>query len=189
MAGQKVTMAGMVSQVRRITTKGGKPMAFAQLEDLQGSIEVVIFPTVWEKTKEMWESERVLLVRGTVSLRGQSPSLLADSATNEITTARPAEAASAPAPGGPTHLHIMVPRGDDLEAVIRRLGQIYDLLQRYPGDDRFSLYVENGGQGQIQISFPNDTTHHCLQLEQELRQLVGAGALRIETATPQGGMP
>ena len=67
-----------------------------------------------------------------------------------------------------------------MEQVIQRLGQVYDLLQRYPGEDRFSLYVENGGQGRIQISFPNDTTGHCPELEQELRTLVGPGTVRVE---------
>jgi hypothetical protein len=66
--------------------------------------------------------------------------------------------------------------------VIRRLGQIYDLLQSYPGKDCFSLYVENGGQGRLQIDFPNDTTGHCLELEQQLRTLVGAGTVSVVPA-------
>ena len=69
-----------------------------------------------------------------------------------------------------------------MENVIQRLGQVYDLLRRYPGEDHFSLYVENGGQGRIQINFPNDTTGHCMELEQELRVLVGAGTVRLESA-------
>jgi hypothetical protein len=75
---------------------------------------------------------------------------------------------------------VTIPRGGDMESVIKRLGRVYDLLQRYPGEDRFSLYVENGHQGRIQISFPNDTTGHCIELEQELRILVGAGTVRID---------
>ncbi len=80
----------------------------------------------------------------------------------------------------PVHLHITIPRSNDLEQIIQRLGKVYDLLRRYPGQDRFSLYVENGNQGRIQISFPNDTTGHCVELEQELRALLGAGTLRVE---------
>jgi len=48
------------------------------------------------------------------------------------------------------------------------------------GEDRFSLYVENGGQGRLQIDFPNNTTRHSVELEQELRALLGAGSIRIE---------
>jgi DNA polymerase-3 subunit alpha len=181
MAGQRVTVAGMVNYVRKITTKGGEPMAFAQIEDLQGSIEVVIFPRVWEESQALWEPERILVVRGKVSLRGREPSVIVDSATNEITTVHPADGSAPERPlKGRVHLHVTIPRSDDLEQVIMRLGKVYDLLQQYPGEDRFSLYVENGSQGRIQISFPNDTTAHGLELEQKLREMLGAGTVKVE---------
>lgn len=181
MAGQNVTMAGMVASVRQIFTKKGDPMAFARLEDLQGTIEAVIFPRVWEQTRHLWEPERILVVRGQVSFRGHDPSILVESATNEITTARVVdEPPPRPAARQPVHLHISIPRSADLEQVIRRLGQIYDLLQRYPGQDRFSLYVENGSQGRVQIDFPNDTTGYCPELEQQVQAMLGAGTIRVE---------
>jgi DNA polymerase-3 subunit alpha len=191
MAEQNVTVAGMVNYVRQITTRKGDAMAFAQIEDLQGTIEAVIFPRVWEQTRELWEAERILVVRGRVSLRGREPSILVESAAKEITEAHPVDERSPvqlKRQGGlarertpaRVHLHVTIPRSGDMEQVIQRLGQVYDLFQRYTGDDRFSLYVENGSQGRIQISFPNDTTGHCVQLEQELRALVGAGTVRVE---------
>jgi DNA polymerase-3 subunit alpha len=191
MAEQNVTVAGMVNYVRQITTRKGDSMAFAQIEDLQGTIEAVIFPRVWEQTRELWEAERILVVRGRVSLRGREPSILVESATKEITEALPVDETSPLQHKGQgglvrertpvrVHLHVTIPRSGDMEQVINRLGQVYDLLQRYTGDDRFSLYVENGSQGRIQISFPNDTTGHCVRLEQELRMLVGAGTVRVE---------
>jgi len=185
MAGQNAIVAGMVNYVRQITTKKGDPMAFAQIEDLQGTVEAVIFPRVWEQTRELWEAERILVVKGKVSLRGREPSILVDSVTNEILKVSPAGEEIPRQPEvqrTPTRvrLHVTIPRSNDMEHVIQRLGQVYDLLQTYPGDDRFSLYVENGGQGRIQINFPNDTTGHCLQLEQKLRALVGAGTIRVE---------
>jgi DNA polymerase-3 subunit alpha len=181
MAGQKVTVAGMVNHVRQITTKKGDPMAFAQIEDLQGTIEVVIFPGVWEETRELWQPERILVVQGKVSLRGREPSLIADSATDEINTAHPADEPEEKAPPRrPVHIRVTLARSPNLEEVIRRLGQIYDLLKRYPGDDRFSLYVENGHQGRFLIEFPNDSTGHCAELEQDLRALVGARAIMVE---------
>jgi len=222
MAEQQVTLAGVVNSVRTIITKKGEPMAFAQLEDLQGTIEVVIFPRVWEQTKDLWEPDRILLVRGKVSLRGREPSVLVESATNQITSVVPRSPDEPPSPLGetaprgqgspdrrsvrpegqqggraevtavqcapkdrresPLHLSITIPRSGDLQSVIKRLGQVYELLQSHPGGDRFSLYVENGGRGRVQIDFPNDTTHHSLALEQELRSLLGAGTIRVEPA-------
>jgi DNA polymerase-3 subunit alpha len=183
MAGQGVTVAGLVSYIRPHITKKGEAMAFAQLEDLQGTIELVIFPRTWEQTKELWIPERILVVRGKVSFRGQDPSILVDSATNEITLARPVEDAKpfTPQPAKRSvHIHVTVPRSGDMEEVIQRLGKVYELLQRYPGEDLFSIYVENGSEGRVQLDFPNDTTRHCVELEQELRVLLGAGMVRVE---------
>jgi DNA polymerase-3 subunit alpha len=186
MAGQQVTIAGMVNHVRQITTRRGAPMAFAQIEDLQGTVEVVIFPRIWEETRALWVPERILVVRGKVSLRGRDPSIVVDSATNEITTARPLKAmphSTVPGPKGLVHIHVTVSRGPDTEQTIQRLGKVYDLLLSFEGEDRFSLYVENGSQGRMLISFPNNTTGHCVELEQQLRALLGAGKVRVEPLT------
>ncbi|MFN2226597.1 MAG: DNA polymerase III subunit alpha, partial [Anaerolineae bacterium] len=181
MAEQKVTVAGMVNYVRKIMTKTNKQMAFAQIEDLQGTVELVIFPRIWQETAEMWVPERILVVRGRVSVRDREPSIIVDSVTNEITTVHAPALAPEPEPErGPVHLHVTIPRNADMEQTIRRLGQVYDVLVSYRGDDHFSLYVENGGRGRIQIQFPNDATGHCLELEQRLRDLVGAGAIKVE---------
>jgi DNA polymerase-3 subunit alpha len=181
MAEQKVTMAGMVNYVRKIMTKTNKQMAFAQIEDLQGTVELVIFPRVWQETAELWVPERIVVVRGRVSVRDREPSIIVESVTNEITTVHTPGETPEPEPGrGPVHLHVTIPRNDDMEQTIRRLGQVYDLLVSYPGQDHFSLYVDNGGRGRVQIRFPNDLTDHCLELEQRLRDLVGASAINIE---------
>ncbi len=42
--GEKLTVAGLVTNVRSIRTKEGKPMGFITLEDIQGIIELVVFP-------------------------------------------------------------------------------------------------------------------------------------------------
>ena len=42
--GQQVTIGGIIKSVRQITTKKGDAMAFLQVEDPQGTIEVVAFP-------------------------------------------------------------------------------------------------------------------------------------------------
>ncbi len=181
MAGQKVTVAGMVNYVRKIITKTNKQMAFAQIEDLGGTVELVIFPSVWQQTADLWLPERILVVRGRVSTRDREPSIIVESVTNEITKVETPGPIPVEEPHrGPVHLHVSIPRQADMEQTIRRLGQVYDLLASYPGDDVFSLYVDNGGRGRIQIRFPNDSTGHCLELEQRLREMVGAAAIQIE---------
>ena len=59
-----VSIMGVVSQKKKITTKDNKEMAFITVEDLTGSIEVIIFPSVFERFRNYIESSEVIIVTG-----------------------------------------------------------------------------------------------------------------------------
>ncbi|RLC79176.1 MAG: DNA polymerase III subunit alpha, partial [Chloroflexi bacterium] len=195
--GQKVTIAGMVTNVREITTKRGEPMAFAQVEDIQGSIEVVIFPRVYRKTAELWDEERILIIKGRVDMRNGRPAIICDSVQDHVTLIRPK--AQEPSPEGTPsepdaspetspaltetsssgkHIHITLRRTGDEEADVRRLGEIYHLLTSYKGNDRFTFYV-TVGEERFALEFPNVRTKYCEELEQKLINLLGEGAIKV----------
>ena len=76
-SGQQVTVAGMIQRIYRHTTKKGREMAFVTLEDMQGTCDVVVFPSVWKDTKQVWQPERIVVVNGKVDTsRRDEPSLL-----------------------------------------------------------------------------------------------------------------
>ena len=84
-----VTMAGIVSWIRPLTTKKGKAMATVGMEDIQGLFELVIFPRDWERYREIVAPEKVLLVRGEVdNSRGESK-VLVKSLDDKPTVYRP----------------------------------------------------------------------------------------------------
>ena len=57
-------------------------MGVATLEDLQGTIEVVVFPKMYEQTAATWTEGTILLVAGRIDHRGDEVSLLADLAVD-----------------------------------------------------------------------------------------------------------
>ena len=71
-------MAGMITNVRAINTKKGDQMAFVQLEDLQGSCEVVFFPKTYAEYKEKLTVDAVVIVKGKAQTRENQTTLLAD---------------------------------------------------------------------------------------------------------------
>ena len=90
MVGRKVTVAGMVNWVRQIYAKNGQPMAFVELEDTQGSIEVVVFSRLYEQTRDLWQDGRVVVVRGAVDNKnGQGAKIVCESVDDKIMEARP----------------------------------------------------------------------------------------------------
>jgi DNA polymerase-3 subunit alpha len=76
--GQRVVVGAIVTGFRTVITKTQSTMGVATLEDLQGSIEVVVFPKMYEQTAAMWTDGSILLVAGRVDHRGEEVSLLAD---------------------------------------------------------------------------------------------------------------
>jgi DNA polymerase-3 subunit alpha len=76
--GQRVVVAGIVTGRRIVVTKAKAAMAIVTMEDLQGSIEVVVFPRLFETTGPAWREGAILLVAGRVDHKGEDISLLAD---------------------------------------------------------------------------------------------------------------
>ncbi len=76
--GQRLVIGGIVTGIRTVITKRQEAMAIATLEDLQGTIEVVVFPRLYETTGPIWRDGSILLVAGRVDHRGEEVSLLAD---------------------------------------------------------------------------------------------------------------
>jgi len=108
---EKVRVAGMIARWRSHQTRAGKAMGFVTLEDLQGSIELVLFPKAWEQYRSLLAQERVVLVSGTLDLSNNEPSVLVDSlevippeAANEISAAAAPTEQTAPsaAPATPS---------------------------------------------------------------------------------------
>ncbi len=74
-----VWVGGMITDRRVITTKKGEEMAFAQLEDLRGVIDLVLFPRAWEAFGAQVVPGRVVLAHGQVDdSRGGTPKILVD---------------------------------------------------------------------------------------------------------------
>ena len=76
--GKGVTLAGVITSMRTINTKKGDPMAFVQLEDLQGACEVVFFPKAYADHKEKLIVDAVVIVKGKAQIREGKTALLAD---------------------------------------------------------------------------------------------------------------
>ncbi len=70
--GQRVVIGGMVSGKTVKTTKHNQMMAFVNLEDLAGSVEVIVFPNNYEKNRELLADESKIFVEGRVSI-GDDP--------------------------------------------------------------------------------------------------------------------
>ncbi len=74
--GEIVTVGGIVSSVKQLTTKKGEQMVFLALEDPTGGSEVVVFATMYAASAELCAQERILVVKGRVDHKQQGETKL-----------------------------------------------------------------------------------------------------------------
>ncbi|HXK61995.1 MAG TPA: OB-fold nucleic acid binding domain-containing protein, partial [Acidobacteriota bacterium] len=63
-SGQEVNLAGVITGLRKLRNRKGEPMATFVLEDLAGTVEVVVFPSLYQKIKDLLESDAPIRVAG-----------------------------------------------------------------------------------------------------------------------------
>jgi DNA polymerase-3 subunit alpha len=74
--GEIVLVGGMVAAQRTTTTKSGQPMSFVQLEDVTGSVEVVVFNSTYAAARDLLVADAVLVVKGRVDHKQQGETKL-----------------------------------------------------------------------------------------------------------------
>jgi DNA polymerase-3 subunit alpha len=177
--GRGATIAGRVSRARVITTAKGAEMAFVELEDLTGVLDVVVFPRTFQQCKDLLEEDRLLTVQGKVDVREGKPQLICD-------TAQDFALADSPGNGEDTKvrlLEVSLHSSGNRERDVHLLSRVYQLLEQRPGSDRFHLNIVSN-HGRVQLDFPNVTTHYAPELDQQLREILGDQACEVMWVQP-----
>jgi DNA polymerase-3 subunit alpha len=127
--GEKVSLGGMVFKTRLQTTRKGDRMAFVTIEDVQGQVDVIVFPEVYKEFGAALElTDQPVLVRGIIDWGEDSPKIIADRIVSL------AEAAERLSPQVHINLHTLGLTHDTL-------GQLKGILQASPGGSPVYLHL------------------------------------------------
>jgi len=80
LVGRTIKVAGIVNKIRRVITKNGQPMLFAEIEDLSKKIEVIVFNSILNKNQTIWQEGKPVMIKGKVNNRDGTPKILCDEA-------------------------------------------------------------------------------------------------------------
>ncbi|MBV9602209.1 MAG: DNA polymerase III subunit alpha [Chloroflexi bacterium] len=167
LSGEKITIGGLVTGVRRILTKTKSQMAVVTLEDLHGSIEAVVFPRVYERSAEVFRDDVILVIEGKVDTRGERPQVVVDRA--EVWTP-PADGTPAPRP--------QFPSGDpqvNASSGGRTNGNLGHETRRREGaraDADNEAGVLSNGRHVLRVVVPRTDDNACVRLLEQLHVLV-----------------
>jgi DNA polymerase-3 subunit alpha len=76
--GKFITVGGLITTVRKITTKNGATMAFVGLEDKTGQTELIVFPKAYEKSPYFFEPDNIIAATGKISARDREGRLTSE---------------------------------------------------------------------------------------------------------------
>jgi DNA polymerase-3 subunit alpha len=207
MHNQTIAVAGLVSWVRPHVTRKGDLMAFVHMEDIQGSVEVVVFPRTYAETRDLWQEDKILIVRGRVDAERSEPNLICEAVRDHVVLARPVESTQEiaepkpdylvepdpvpepepdpmPAPESPEpprqprHLQITIHRSGNPDRDKKRISEVYGMLRQRRGQDQFTYFLIDDHR-RVQIDFPNATTDWSDTLAQSLQSMLGHDALQV----------
>jgi len=84
-----VSVAGIISKIHKIFTKQNELMMFVTLEDITGSLEIIVFPKLLQKNSSPWQEDKFIFATGRLSDKDDLPKILAES-VSEIDPDNPA---------------------------------------------------------------------------------------------------
>jgi DNA polymerase-3 subunit alpha len=134
----EVTIGGLITALKRTTTKAGAAMAFMTLEDRTGAVEVIVFPKTYETSHLALKRDAIVIVHGRLDVADQQVKVLADSVTPLAEARARRGAATVDAT-----LHVLVDADRLGEDGLQRLRA---LLGRHPGDRPVVLTVRASGR-------------------------------------------
>jgi DNA polymerase-3 subunit alpha len=164
--GKVVTLAGILTGVQRRITKQGKAWASAMLEDMDGGVEVLFFPSTYELVGQYVAEDAIVVVRGRVDRRDDQARLMAmDLKLPDLTVT---------ASGGSAKpIVLQLPPSKCTPPLIKSLKQV---LASHPGSVEVHLRLLSGESPKLFRLGP-DRVAHTPALMADLKELLGPNAL------------
>jgi DNA polymerase-3 subunit alpha len=172
--GEWLTTGGIITAAKKIRTRNGDPMMFATLDDLEGSVEIVVFGKVLAEYEGALGVDSIVLVRGRVDHKeAGKTSLVVQSAerfdpTPEEVAA--AHAAAARAQMGPLPLHVRVDAARLPASVIDELKHV---LGNFPGESEVVLDIHTSAGSRVLRLGPEFRVAATASLRAELEHILG----------------
>ncbi|MBQ4638105.1 MAG: DNA polymerase III subunit alpha [Clostridia bacterium] len=159
--GQTVTMGGLVSVLRKKTTRSDATMAFLTLEDLYGTIECLIFPKVYQRYSYLLLPNAPIVINGRLSFRDdEEPKLIAETITALKKTADSASG----------KLALLLPGADASQKVL-------DIIGKYKGET--SVYIKFADTGKQYRLGDNLKVDPKAEMLDSLKALLGEGSVKL----------
>ena len=194
-------VGGIIAKITKLTTKKGDLMLFLNVEDLDGSVEVIVFPAVYDKFKDILAEDKIILIKGRLDIKEDEIKVISleirefDAKTGGKAANRRKTKPNGNGNGngnsngasngtsngkrlnGNSALVLTVSKSMMTAQFVERLKEI---LRAQPGPVPVFIKLQNGGEPTILALAPEYNISPQNGLFAELKELCGEGAVNIE---------
>ncbi|MEW6375399.1 MAG: DNA polymerase III subunit alpha, partial [Thermodesulfobacteriota bacterium] len=166
--GAEIKICGLVSGLKEIFTKKGDRMAFLNLEDMKGFVEVILFPEVYKAALPSLRGGDPILVRGTldisedhIKIKGMEVHPLSEWSSTSMRS-----------------LHLKIP----FSALTKsRLEDLREIILAHKGFFKVLLHLTDGGQRETVIALSDHfTVNPSLHFQNQIKNLFKSALISIE---------
>jgi DNA polymerase-3 subunit alpha len=160
--GEQVNIGGMIEKFRTKNTKNGKRMAFLQFEDLEGSVEIIVWPETFRKFASEIKSDSLALIKGRVDTSGEQAKVISEEII-PLSQMRKKLAKS---------IHVKISTAGLTEDI---LANLKDILLDHKGDCPTYLHLETIHHGEVvvELGSPQFLAGPSDKLITEVEKLLG----------------
>lgn len=171
-----VRIGGTISSAKVIRTRKEELMGFATLEDLNGSVEVVVFPSIYATCADLLTSDAAVLVQGNAQVEESGVKILAD--------------AIIPMEQAEETWTVEVQLQVDAEKTDREaLSRVHATLKRYPGPCKGFIHICLENQAEAVVSMAEEMRiRYCDSMIREINAILGYDAVHTRVSDAASAM-
>jgi DNA polymerase-3 subunit alpha len=162
----EVVLGGLITGIKKVNTRKGDAMAILTVEDLTGTIEVVVYPRPYQKNLLAIRVDEVVLIKGKAKENGEGKKIMADEISTLVAHL-----------GGELHLKIDIPQSQLLD-------QVKLVLASFSGDSPVFLHlgqekkvIKAGEDFQVDLAGP---------VVARLEELLGNARVKVKRIVDEG---
>jgi DNA polymerase-3 subunit alpha len=138
--GMSATMAGIIASKKMHITKSNTRMAFVDMEDLYGNVEVIVFPKIYEKFADLLREDQIVVVKGNLNFKeDEAPKLMAE----HISSGELLDLVGGNKKAYDKMVKLRVPDGFNEEETLENIKEV---LLNYSGNAPVIIYFEESGK-------------------------------------------
>lgn len=166
--GSAVRVGGLIADMRAITTRKGRPMAFVTIEDMHGNTDVTVFSDLYDEACQNLQKGRAVIIEGRIQKEENVVRLLAEKI---VPIEKAAETWTAS-----VHFYL------DLTRLQREgLQDLNTILQQHPGPSRAFIHLQDPGKTETVVQLADSVGVRAdASLNREISSLFGAAAMQTQ---------